>query len=93
MRQLSKLFKEFLEGKIKKGLIWHFQGSGKSILMVYAAQQLRKEPALKSPTVFVVVDRVDLNSQIGATFYAADVPNTVIAETSEELQRLIGSRY
>ncbi len=85
----KQIVQRVLEGKIKKGLIWHFQGSGKSILMVYAAQQLRKEPALKSPTVLVVVDRVDLNSQIGATFHAADVPNTVIAETREELQRLL----
>jgi type I restriction enzyme R subunit len=85
----KEIIQRVLEAKIKTGLIWHFQGSGKSILMVYAAQQLRKEPALKSPTVLVVVDRVDLNSQIGATFYAADVPNTVIAETREELQRLL----
>ena len=85
----KQIVERVLEGKIKKGLVWHFQGSGKSILMVYAAQLLRKEPALKSPTVLVVVDRVDLNSQIGATFYAADVPNTVVAETREELQRLL----
>ncbi len=57
----KQIVQRVLEGRIKKGLIWHFQGSGKSILMVYAAQQLRKEPDLKSPTVLVVVDRVDLN--------------------------------
>jgi type I restriction enzyme R subunit len=84
----KQIVERVLEGKIKKGLIWHFQGSGKSILMVYAAQQLRKEPLLKSPTILVVVDRIDLNSQIGATFYATDVPNTIVAETREELQRL-----
>jgi len=85
----KQIVERVLEGKIKKGLVWHFQGSGKSILMVYAAQQLRKEPKLKSPTVLVVVDRIDLNSQIGATFYATEVPNTVVAETREELQRLL----
>ena len=85
----KQIVERVLEGKIKKGLVWHFQGSGKSILMVYAAQQLRKEPKLKSPTVLVVVDRIDLNSQIGATFYATEVPNTVVAETREELQKLL----
>jgi type I restriction enzyme, R subunit len=84
-----QIVERVLEGKIKKGLIWHFQGSGKSILMVYAAQQLRKEPKLKSPTVLVVVDRIDLNSQIGATFNATEVPNTVVAETREQLQQLL----
>jgi type I restriction enzyme R subunit len=85
----KQIVERVMEGKIKKGLIWHFQGSGKSILMVYAAQQLRKEPLLKSPTILVVVDRIDLNSQIGATFYATDIPNTVVAETREDLQRLL----
>jgi len=85
----KQIVERVLEGKIKKGLIWHFQGSGKSILMVYAAQQLRKEPKLKSPTVLVVVDRIDLNSQIGATFNATEVPNTIVAETRGELQKLL----
>jgi type I restriction enzyme, R subunit len=85
----KQIIQRVLEGKIKKGLIWHFQGSGKSILMVYAAQQLRKEPQLKSPTVIVVVDRIDLNTQIGSVFNAADVPNTIIADSREELQRLL----
>jgi type I restriction enzyme, R subunit len=85
----KQIVERVIEGKIKKGLIWHFQGSGKSILMVYAAQQLRKEPKLKSPTVLVVVDRIDLNSQIGATFNASNVPNTVIADSREELHKLL----
>ena len=48
----------------KKGLIWHFQGSGKSWLMVFAAQKLRRMPELKSPTVIIVDDRIDLEDQI-----------------------------
>ncbi len=77
-------------GQIKKGLVWHFQGSGKSLLMVFAAQKLRLTPALANPTVLIVVDRVDLDTQITATFNAADVPNTVTADTGEELRRLLG---
>src|SRR3989344_5775932 len=60
----KQIISRVIDGKVRKGLIWHFQGSGKSLLMVYAAQLLRKEPRLKSPTVIVVVDRIDLNSQI-----------------------------
>lgn len=77
------------KGKTKKGLIWHFQGSGKSLLMVYAAMQLRKAPELKSPTILVIVDRVDLNSQISATFNASEVPNVVTTDSREELRRLL----
>lgn len=57
--------------------------------MVFAAQKLRLHPALRNPTVLVVVDRIDLDTQVTATFNAADVPNTVTTESREELQRLL----
>lgn len=79
-----------VESKIKKGLIWHFQGSGKSLLMVFTAQRLRMHPLLGNPTVIIVVDRIDLDTQITATFSAADVPNMIKAESREELRTLLG---
>jgi type I restriction enzyme R subunit len=85
----KQIVERVLDSSIKKGLIWHFQGSGKSILMVYVAQQLRNEPKLKSPTIIVVVDRIDLNTQMSATFNAIEVANMVIAETREDLQRML----
>ena len=72
-------------GYPKKGLIWHFQGSGKSLLMVFAAQKLRMIPELKNPTVVIVDDRIDLETQITATFNASDIPNLASASTKEEL--------
>lgn len=75
-------------GYPKKGLIWHFQGSGKSLLMVFAAQKLRMHPHLKNPTVMIVVDRIDLDTQITATFNAADIPNMIGAASRQELQSL-----
>lgn len=77
------------EGKLRKGLIWHFQGSGKSLLMVFAAQKLRKSQELKSPTVLIVVDRVDLDTQITGTFNASDVPNVVSTDKRSELHDLL----
>jgi type I restriction enzyme R subunit len=78
-----------IAGRPKKGLIWHFQGSGKSLLMVFAAQKMRMEPQLKNPTVLIVVDRIDLDTQISSTFHASDIPNLVKAESREELARLL----
>jgi len=72
-------------GYPKKGLIWHFQGSGKSLLMVFAAQKLRMTPELKNPTVIIVDDRIDLETQITATFNAADIPNLQSAGSKEDL--------
>lgn len=86
---VNLIVQRVLAGKPRKGLIWHFQGSGKSLLMVFAAQKLRHEPALGNPTVLIVVDRIDLDAQISSTFHASDVPNLVKAETRDDLQRLL----
>ncbi len=85
----NKIVQRVIEGRIKKGLIWHFQGSGKSLLMVFAAQKLRRAPALKSPTVIVLVDRTDLDTQISGTFNAADIANVETTESIKELQGML----
>jgi type I restriction enzyme R subunit len=86
----NKLVERVVAGYPKKGLIWHFQGSGKSLLMVFAAQKLRMHTHLKNPTVIIVVDRIDLDSQITGTFTGADIPNLEKADTREKLQQLLG---
>ena len=85
------LVSRVVKGYPKKGLLWHFQGSGKSLLMVFAAQKLRMHQELGNPTVMIVVDRIDLDTQITATFNAADIPNMIGASTRRELQRLLGA--
>ena len=87
---VNKMVARVVAGKPKKGLIWHFQGSGKSLLMVFAALKLRLHPKLANPTVMIVVDRIDLDTQITATFNAADVPNMLGVPTRQELQTLLG---
>ncbi|RMG21477.1 MAG: HsdR family type I site-specific deoxyribonuclease, partial [Deltaproteobacteria bacterium] len=85
----NRIVERVVAGHPKKGLIWHFQGSGKSLLMLFAARKLRLHPALRNPTVMIVVDRIDLDTQISSTFYAADTPNLVKADSRAELQRLL----
>lgn len=85
----NKLIRRVETGKIKKGLIWHFQGSGKSLLMIFAAQKLRIDPLLKNPTVIVVVDRIDLDTQITAEFNASEIPNTVVADSRDDLETML----
>lgn len=85
----NKIVERVLVGQPKKGLIWHFQGSGKSLLMVFAAQKLRMHPRLKNPTVLIVVDRIDLDTQITGTFTGADIPNLEKADSREKLQQLL----
>ena len=85
----NKLVERVVAGYPRKGLIWHFQGSGKSLLMVFAAQKLRMHAGLKNPTVLIVVDRVDLDTQITGTFTGADIPNLEKADTRDRLQQLL----
>ena len=76
----------------RKGLIWHFQGSGKSWLMVFAAQKLRRQNELKAPTVIIVDDRIDLEDQITGDFTRAEIPNVDSITSKEELEKKIQQR-
>jgi type I restriction enzyme, R subunit len=55
-------------GKRKGGVVWHTQGSGKSLTMVMLAQAIAMEPTIKNPKIVLVTDRTDLDTQITNTF-------------------------
>ena len=56
-------------GDRRIGVIWHTQGSGKSLSMVFYVGVLVREPAMKNPTIVVLTDRNDLDDQLYRTFY------------------------
>jgi type I site-specific deoxyribonuclease, HsdR family len=60
--------KQQAKGDRRAGVIWHTQGSGKSLLMAFYAGQLVKHPAMQNPTLVVLTDRNDLDDQLFATF-------------------------
>ena len=70
----------------RTGLIWHTQGSGKSLTMIFAGQKLRRHPVLQSPTVLIVVDRRDLKTQLSDDFDACDYPNVEKALGVDDLK-------
>ncbi|GAA4781561.1 type I restriction endonuclease subunit R [Stakelama sediminis] len=55
-------------GDKRIGVIWHTQGSGKSLLMAFYAGLLVRDPALENPTIVVITDRNDLDDQLFGTF-------------------------
>ena len=73
--------------KDKGGVIWHTQGSGKSLTMVWLAQQLKRK--FGNPTVLVVTDRKQLDKQIHSTFKNCGFPNPIKASDKENLKSLI----
>ena len=87
--------KEVQPGSRKAGVVWHTQGSGKSITMACYAGKLLQQPEMKNPTLVVVTDRNDLDGQLFATFSAAsDLLKTtpVQAGDRDELRQMLASR-
>src|SRR5205823_3466282 len=56
------------EGDRRVGVVWHTQGSGKSLTMAFYAGRLILHPAMENPTIVVITDRNDLDGQLFATF-------------------------
>ena len=65
--------KEVMPGSRKAGVVWHTQGSGKSISMGCYAGKLLQQPEMNNPTLVVVTDRNDLDGQLFANFCAARI--------------------
>ena len=82
-------------GSRKGGIVWHTQGSGKSISMACFAGKLRQQPEMRNPTLVIVTDRNDLDGQLFQQFaYAKDVLKEmpVQAYDREHLRTLLADR-
>ncbi|KJS65764.1 MAG: DEAD/DEAH box helicase, partial [Pseudomonas sp. BICA1-14] len=87
--------KEVKPGSRKAGVVWHTQGSGKSITMACYAGKLLQQSEMKNPTLVVVTDRNDLDGQLFATFCAAsDLLKTTPQQAGDrdELREMLASR-
>lgn len=77
----------------KGGLVWHTQGSGKSLTMVMFVKALIEDPKILNPRVIIVTDRKDLDRQIRDTFKNCNLKKDVIQATSgQHLIKLIKER-
>ncbi|MCD6573944.1 MAG: type I restriction endonuclease subunit R [Thermoplasmata archaeon] len=76
----------------KAGVVWHTQGSGKSLIMAFYAGKLILEPEMENPTIVVLTDRNDLDDQLFDTFSRCHEilrQKPVQAETREDLKKLL----
>lgn len=87
---LKKISMPNTEGKRIGGVIWHTQGSGKSLTMVMLAQLIASHPVIKNPKIILVTDRIDLNTQITETFQKCHT-EVKEADTGKHLVELINS--
>jgi len=89
MRASNKIIKRVQKGKTKRGLIWHTQGSGKSLTMFFTAWKLRFMKELKNPKVFILIDRQDLDEQITNTFLNSGGQNIIRVTSKRDLAKKI----
>jgi type I restriction enzyme, R subunit len=73
----------------QRGLIWHYQGTGKTLLMAFLATMLLNDERVGGPTVLIVLDRLDLIEQVERQFRTAGLPRLSVASSKAELRQLL----
>ena len=71
------------------GIVWHTQGSGKSLTMLWLALKLRRDESQQQPAVVIVTDRTKLDRQISGVFKACGFPNRERADSVRGLRRIL----
>ena len=77
----------------RRGIVWHTQGSGKSLTMIFAARKLWNDPTLAQPTVLIVVDRQQLQEQMAGELVRTATENVMVAERVSHLRKLLRDDY
>ncbi len=89
---------EAVEGDGRAGVVWHTQGSGKSLEMEWYAGKIMRHPAMENPSIVVLTDRNDLDDQLFDDTFAASKPGAPLPEvpvqatTREHLKELLDKR-
>lgn len=91
LRATNKIVERVVKKEKQQGLIWHTQGSGKTLTMYFTAWKLRFHKSLNNPKVFILVDRVDLDDQIFETFTNAGGKNIYRITSRKDLEEKIQS--
>ncbi|TSB47694.1 type I restriction endonuclease subunit R [Alkalicoccobacillus porphyridii] len=76
--------------ELRGGVVWHTQGSGKSLTMVYLAMKVRRLAKLENPMLVIITDRQDLDDQITGTFRQCGFPNPTQASSVADLKVQLG---
>lgn len=91
-RAVEKVVERALDPEKRRGLVWHTQGSGKTFTMIKAADLILRHPAFEKPTVIMLVDRNELESQLFANLAAYGLAPE-IARSKQHLRELLRSDY
>jgi type I restriction enzyme, R subunit len=93
IRATERVVVRVVNGKVPSGLVWHTQGSGKTLSMIVTAHKLRRLEQLQNPTILIVVDRLELEAQMSQNLDAFGFPLVRRAESKRHLTQLLRSNY
>lgn len=89
MRAVERCLARARDGKKRRGLIWHTQGSGKTYTMITTAKRLLDDPKLENPTVLMLVDRNELEEQLFKNLEQCGFGHVEIAGSKRSLEKLL----
>jgi len=81
------------EEKKKNGLIWHWQGSGKTLTMIFAGLKLYYSKEMQNPSIYFIVDRTDLEEQMEGEFNALNINVKVISSIYQLKETILHDNY
>ncbi len=93
VKAIEKVVQRVEEGVKQHGLIWHTQGSGKTLTMITIAARLLQAPQGEKPTVIMIVDRNELENQLFKNIQAYGISNVKVANSKRDLQDILDSDY
>jgi type I restriction enzyme, R subunit len=92
-RAVEKVVHRVAEGTKRRGLVWHTQGSGKTLTMLtVAAKLLRETPGAEKPTVLMLIDRNELEGQLHKNIIGYGL-SAKIADSKKDLQDILATDY
>lgn len=89
IRATERVVERVVTTEAPTGLVWHTQGSGKTLTMIVTAHKLRRLAELENPTLLIVVDRIELEAQMSQNLEAFGLPLVTRAENKRHLTRLL----
>ncbi|MXV84162.1 HsdR family type I site-specific deoxyribonuclease [Candidatus Poribacteria bacterium] len=93
-RAVEKVIERVHDPNKRRGLVWHTQGSGKTLTMItIAARLLRGEQQAEKPTVLMVVDRNELESQLFRNITGYGITTLEVAQSKDDLEEILSSDY
>ena len=94
MRAVEKVIERVHNPNKRRGLVWHTQGSGKTLTMInIAARLLRGGEQTEKPTVLMVVDRNELESQLFRNITGYGITTLEVAQSKDDLEEILSSDY